>query len=117
MRKAPGLWFHLAHVALLVGATMLDDWRVRWPTPLARHRVPTEQFVSPYESPGDVAARLQDPRTGSAEMAPLCPMPLWRANANVRYAILVVGVGAAGDGAAPRGASCVNPYVRFAAYQ
>jgi hypothetical protein len=116
MRKAPGLWFHLAHLALLVGATMLDDWRARRST-LASYRLAPEPLFRPNELPEDVVARLRALRTRSGEMAPQCPMAIWRANANVRPAILVIGVGAESDGAAPRGTSCVNPYVRFAAHQ
>src|SRR3712207_851073 len=102
MRKAVDLWIHLAHLALLLTAATLDGWRERGPT---RDALWSARDVS------SEARQLPDGPDVS------CAMPVWRADANVRYAMLVARPQPVGDDLSPAADSppCVNPYARFAA--
>ncbi len=115
MRQVLGVAIHLAHLALLLIA-MLDDSRVRRPTRLVDRLVLEPRAVPRYPWYPRYDRVVPDVAPEVAP-APRCPMPLWRPDPNVRYAVLVAQVGRpTGDFADQAGLACVNTYGRAAAY-
>ena len=105
MRRALAFSIHVAHVALMLIAALAGPG--------------DRQRVTPQASPSVVTGgvplwrreRVDTLMSSPTDVAPSCPMPVWRADMSVRYAILVVGVDPSSNPPAPR---CANGCVRAA---